>query len=58
MQRNGVKVATLEIWFGWCLGIVRKLDVDNNVVFHLGGCATCSVGLMFFIKNTLRVQVA
>jgi len=50
-----VKVATPEIRFDWHLGIIRELDVNNIVVFHLGGCATCGIGLMFFVKNILRV---
>ena len=58
MQRNGVKVTILEIWFSWHLVIIRELDINNVVVFHLDGCATCGVGLMLFVKNMLRVWVA
>ena len=56
VQRYGVEVTTLEIWFGWGLRVVRKLDVDDVVIFSLGDYTT-SREITLFHRNMFRVWI-
>ena len=57
MKGNRVKVTTPEFQFSWHLRIIWELNVDNIVVLKLHSWATCGDGMLFFIKNTLRVGI-
>ena len=54
VQQYRVEVTTLEIWFGWGLRVVRKLDVDDVVIFSLGDYTT-SREITLFHRNMFRV---